>query len=169
MLSAPYLERLGDGSWAALRRAKESWTDIGKKTASDREEQEPRIEQRGAIAGSVLGVLTFLGGVALYCLTFKLAYTMFSTDPMILFGVTKNKPLDLNGALATGMWVLVRILLLMVMAIVSGSIVKHGIHLYADSRSAKSIVIRERGPEPPHERSKREDEFADPSRRERLG
>jgi len=148
-------------------RAKERLTD--RNSASDREEQELRHVKRGAVTGSILGVLAFLGGLALLGLTFKLAYNMFSIDPATLFGIGKGKALDLNTALTTLMAVLVRILLLMVMVLVGGGVAKHGIHLYADSRhSAKSIVIQ-RGPDPSNERNKQEEDLLEASRRERLG
>jgi hypothetical protein len=118
----------------------------------------------------VLGLLAFFGGLALLVFTFKLAFTMFGTDPYALFGIGKGKVLDLNTASATLMAVIVKILLLVVMAAVGGVIAKHGMHLYVDSRqSTKSIVIHQRDPEPSEPRRIQEDELSERSRRERLG
>lgn len=118
----------------------------------------------------VLGLLGFFGGLALLVFTFKLAFTMFGSDPYALFGIGKGKVLDLNTAAATLMAVVVKILLLIVMAAVGGVIAKHGIHLYADSRSSPQLIaIDKRDSEPTEPRRTQEDELAERSRRERMG
>ena len=113
--------------------------------ASRNHMQNPEVHynQRGTIAGILLGILVFLGGIALLALTFKLAIDMFTTDPARLFDL-QGKTLDLSKAVATLMGVVVKVLLLLVMAIVGGLIANRGIHLYADSRHSKAVVIQER-------------------------
>ncbi len=119
-------------------------------------EQEVHYHQRGTITGILLGILVFLGGIALLALTFKLAIDMFTTDPNKLFGL-EAKTLDLSKAVATLMAVVVKVLLLLVMAIVGGLIANRGIHLYADSRhSSKAVVIKEKRDEPARRRARRD-------------
>lgn len=108
--------------------------------------------QRGSIAGIVLGIIVFLGGIALLALTFDLAIEMFRTDPSTLFGL-QGKPLDVNKAVTTLMGVVIRILLLLVMAIVGGVVANRGIHLYADSRASTKAVLLKSEPERRKERT----------------
>ena len=117
-------------------------------------EEQTHYYQRGTIAGILLGILVFLGGIALLALTFKLAIDMFTTDPTKLFD-TGGKTLDLSKAVATLMAVVVKVALLLVMAIVGGLIANRGIHLYADSRHSKTVMIKEKSSEPPPRRNRR--------------
>lgn len=91
----------------------------------------------GHIAGNLLGVLIFIGGILLLLYTFKLATDLFGRDPANLLGLEKGKPLDLNNAGAQLAGVVVKVLLLLVMAIISGMIASRGIRLYTDSRPGK--------------------------------
>ena len=116
---------------------------MAKASRNHMETPEVHYNQRGTIAGILLGILVFLGGIALLALTFKLAIDMFTTDPARLFDL-QGKTLDLSKAVATLMGVVVKVLLLLVMAIVGGLIANRGIHLYADSRHSKAVVIQER-------------------------
>jgi len=118
------------------------------------EDHETHYYQRGTIAGILLGILVFLIGIALLAFTFKLAIDMFSTDPQRLFD-TGGKTLDLSKAVATLMAVVVKVALLLVMAIVGGLIANRGIHLYADSRHSKTVMIKEKSSEPPPRRGRR--------------
>ena len=122
------------------------WMVNNKRTSElDQEDQEVRYMQRGAITGSILGALAFVGGIALMALVFQLAYQMFHTDPGPLLGTNTGKPFDLSKAAAILGTVIIRILLLLVMAVIGGLIANRGVHLYADSRhSTKSVVIREK-------------------------
>ena len=106
-------------------------------------------EHRTGYTGPILGILTFAGGVALLAFTFKLAIDLFGTDPARLFDLQPGQTLDLSKAGVTLMGVIVKILLLLVMAIVSGVIANRGIKLYADSRhSAVPRRVKEKGSEP---------------------
>jgi hypothetical protein len=130
-------------------------TDVKKRT---------RSKQRGNITGTVLGILVFLAGAALLALTFKLAFDMFGTDPTRLFGLTPGKTLDLSKAVTLLMAVVVKILLLLVMAIISGLIANRGIHLYADSRHTKAMIVKERQPEQTEYRERHQE---DPEHRDK--
>jgi hypothetical protein len=85
-------------------------------------------------AGSVAGVLVFLAGIGLLVLTFQLAYRMFEVPPSQALGQTQGAPLDLNEALRTGVHLIGRILLLLVMCIVGSVIANRGIRMYAAHR-----------------------------------
>ena len=100
-----------------------------------------RSRKAGSIAGTLLGILVFLAGVALLALVFKLAIDMFGVEPSKLFGLDqkpgpggKPAPLDLSKTVTLLMAVLVRVLLLLVMALVGGVIANRGIKMFADSR-----------------------------------
>jgi hypothetical protein len=87
------------------------------------------------IAGGLFGILVFLGGVALLLLAFKLAYDMFSVDPVHNFRPKEGEALDLGQVVPSLISVVMKILLLLVMSIVGGMIANRGIRLYADGRS----------------------------------
>jgi len=108
---------------------------------------------KGSIAGSLLGILTFLVGIALLALTFNLAITMFGVEPSKLFDLQPGKTLDISKAVTMLMGVVVKVLLLLVMAIVGGVVANRGVHLYADSRHASHHVVIRDTPPPGQERS----------------
>jgi hypothetical protein len=117
--------------------------------------EEDRRNTSGSIAGHLLGILAFLGGIAILVLTFRLAIEMFGTDPAKLFDLQPGKTLDLSKAATILMGVVIKVLLLLVMAIVGGLIANRGIHLYADSRqTTKQVVIREKQVEAPAPKEK---------------
>jgi hypothetical protein len=89
---------------------------------------------KSGITGSVLGIITFLAGIALLAMTFKFAIDMFGTDPAALFGLQQGEAIDLGRSVTVLMGIIVRVLLLVVMAIVGGLIASRGIRLYADAR-----------------------------------
>lgn len=86
-------------------------------------------------AGSLVGMLTFLGGVALLLLTFRLAYDLFTVPPADALGLKGAKELDAAKAGNSLTALLVRIALLFVMGFVSSLIANRGITLYAHSRA----------------------------------
>ena len=98
--------------------------------------------------GSVLGILTFFGGMALLLITFKLAYGMFNTPPDQALGLQKGQKIDFNEVGPTLVGVIIRILLLIVMGIVGSLIANRGITLYTESRGLK-FVHEEPVVEPP--------------------
>lgn len=82
------------------------------------------------VTGQIVGILTFLGGVALLLLTFRLSYDLFQTPPSVALGLQPGEPVDLNRAGASGILLFVRVLTLLVMCIVSSVICNRGIRLY---------------------------------------
>jgi len=90
--------------------------------------------------GSFIGILAFLGGVALLLLVFKLAYEMFSTPPSTTLGINGSKKLDLNAGISSLFGVMIRILLLLVMGLVGSWIANRGISLYTQARGIKVNV-----------------------------
>lgn len=102
--------------------------------------------RRGHIAGNLFGLLIFVVGVVLLAYTFKLAIELFGRDPKDLLGLAPGKPLDINNAGAQLAGVVVKVLLLLVMAIVSGMIANRGIRLYADTKPHTVEKITKREP-----------------------
>jgi hypothetical protein len=90
--------------------------------------------------GSLIGIVAFLGGVALLLVVFKLAYQMFTVPPANALGITNTKKLDLNSAIASLFAVMIRILLLLVMGLVGSWIANRGISLYTQARGIKVNV-----------------------------
>lgn len=85
--------------------------------------------------GSVVGILTFLGGIALLAGTFAWAYGLFSLPPEQAIGIRQGKTLDLNEAGRSGMVLLFRLALLLTMCFVGSVIANRGIKLYHASRA----------------------------------
>lgn len=81
--------------------------------------------------GSVLGILTFLGGVALLLLTFRLAHDLFVVPPSEALGLKGSKELNVVGAGNALVVILVRILLLFVMGFVGSMVANRGVSLYS--------------------------------------
>jgi hypothetical protein len=90
--------------------------------------------------GSFIGIVAFLGGVALLLLVFKLAYEMFRTPPATQLGIDGSKKLDLNAGITSLFGVMIRILLLLVMGLVGSWIANRGISLYTQARGIKVNV-----------------------------
>jgi hypothetical protein len=98
---------------------------------------------RRDVPGSLLGILTFLGGVCLLLLTFQQAYGLFNVPPQDALGLRGAK--ELNPAVAGNSLttVLLRILLLFVMAFVGSMIANRGISLYTASRGIRMRGTKE--------------------------
>jgi hypothetical protein len=79
----------------------------------------------------VLGLLTFLGGVAILGYTFQLALEMFGTPPAKALGVQTGKAIDYNAAQTNLAGILIRIVLLLVMGAVGSWIANRGANLIA--------------------------------------
>ena len=91
-------------------------------------------KDRGSISGSLLGLLVFLGGVALLVFTFKLAYDMFMVPPQEALGVKPKQPLDLGQAGQSFAGLILRVLLLAVMGLMGSLVANRGIALFTGSR-----------------------------------
>ena len=87
-------------------------------------------ERRRDPVASTLGLLTFLGGVGLIVAAFALARQMFATPPDVAMGVNEGQTIDLNVVLASGMAVLMKVVLLVVMAGFGSMVASRGIRLY---------------------------------------
>lgn len=80
-----------------------------------------------------MGLLIFLGGVALLFFTFKLAFDQFTAPPTQTLGIQSGKAIDLDKAGTNFANLILKVLWLIVMAIVGGLISNRGIKLYGDS------------------------------------
>jgi uncharacterized membrane protein len=74
--------------------------------------------------GGWLGILTFLGGVALLLVTFRIAYDMFSTPPDQVLKLAPGKEINLNETGQAAFFLVYRMLLLLVMSIVGDQLGK---------------------------------------------
>lgn len=90
--------------------------------------------------GSSVGILVFLIGIGMLGLTFALAYRMFEIPPAQALGQTQGQTLDLNEALRSGVNLIGRILMLLVMCVVGSVIANRGIRMYAAQRISKPEV-----------------------------
>ncbi len=90
--------------------------------------------------GSFIGILVFLGGVALLVLVFKLAYGLFMTPPAKALNIEPGKKMDLNAGLSSLFMVMIRIMLLLVMGMVGSWVANRGISLYTQARGIKVNV-----------------------------
>ena len=100
--------------------------------------------QRPDALGAGIGILTFLGGIALLVVTFSLAYGMFSVPPESAIGGGQAKSLDLSRMGESLVWILGRVLLLLVMCIAGSLIAGRGLRLYASSRAPGQAAAKEK-------------------------
>jgi hypothetical protein len=84
-----------------------------------------------------VGVVTFLVGVALLLLTFKLAYDLFSVPPGNTLAVTADKAVDPTATGQNLINIVLRVLLLIVMGLVGSLIANRGISLFTGSRTRR--------------------------------
>jgi uncharacterized membrane protein len=127
----------------ALRKSEQSLRTVESDIArpSDRPEQEAPShgvvkmpEKRRDGLATTIGLVTFLAGVGLIVLTFLLAQTMFSVAPEDALGIRAGQTLDLNGVLKSGMTILMKIILLVVMAGIGSAVATRGIKLYTGTK-----------------------------------
>lgn len=83
--------------------------------------------------GSSIGLLVFLGGVALLVVVFRLAYDMFQTPPTIALEVQAGKDLNLGKASDRASAILVKVVVLLIMAIAGSLVANRGILMYSRS------------------------------------
>jgi len=104
------------------------------------------LQSRNA-SGQVIGIVTFLGGVALLLLTFRIAYDLFQRPAADVLGIKAEQTVDVNFAGRSAVELIFRIALLLLMCIVGSVIANRGIRMY----QAAIGEIRPRAPieEPP--------------------
>lgn len=89
------------------------------------------VSNRREPVGSLFGILTFLGGVALLGLTFSLAFGMFTQPVETVLELKPGQPLNVNDAGRSVIAMLFRVFLLLVMCLLGSSVANRGIKLYA--------------------------------------
>lgn len=105
----------------------------GKSTLRAKIRHNRRVVQSRNITGQVIGIVTFLGGVVLLLLTFKIAYELFQRSPADVLGIKPNQAIDVNNAGKSAMELVFRIVLLLMMCIVGSVIANRGIRMYQAS------------------------------------
>lgn len=93
--------------------------------------------------GSLIGILTFLGGVGLLLLTFKLAYELFTVPPQDALGLRGAKELNVGAAGNSLTRILIQIGILFVMGFVGSMIANRGVSLYTASRALPTPKAKE--------------------------
>lgn len=89
------------------------------------------------VVGSILGILVFLGGIALLVFTFKTAWEMFSVPPHEALNLKPGQPINVNNVGPTLIGQVMRVILLLVMAVVGSLVANRGVHLYYSGRGHK--------------------------------
>ncbi len=84
-----------------------------------------------------LGVVTFLVGVVLLLLTFKLAYDLFSVPPSGVVALTKDQAVDLGKSSANLASIAIRVVLLIVMGLMGSLVANRGVSLFTGSRTKR--------------------------------
>jgi hypothetical protein len=88
--------------------------------------------------GMTLGVVTFLVGIALLLLTFKLAYDMFSVPPtQVVANTPKGDAVDFARSGDNLATIAVRVLLLIVMGLMGSLISNRGVSMFTHSRTKR--------------------------------
>jgi hypothetical protein len=90
--------------------------------------------------GSCVGLSTFIGGVGLLIIVFRMAYDMFNLPPSAVLGLSKGKTIDLAYTGNSLLTVILRVTLLLVMGLVGSWIANRGISLYTQARSVRMTV-----------------------------
>ena len=89
--------------------------------------------ERRPIAGSILGVLVFLAGVAVIFFVFQQAFAMFLKPPMETLQIEPGKPMNLNNTANSLLMSLLKVILLVVMAGIGSMIANRGIKMYSSA------------------------------------
>lgn len=83
-----------------------------------------------------IGVVTFLVGVGLLLVTFKLAYDLFSLPPShVIASTTDGQAVDMSKSGDNLVTIAIRVLLLIVMGLMGSLIANRGISLFTSSRT----------------------------------
>lgn len=93
--------------------------------------------------GGWLGVITFLGGIALLLITFRMAYDLFSVPPDQVLKLKPGQEINVNDTGQAAFVLVFRMMMLLVMSIVGSVIANRGIKLY----SARPLKVEEKNGE----------------------
>ena len=85
---------------------------------------------------SLVGLLTFIIGIAMILVAFKLALDLFSVPPEVQLDVRFDKPIDASQASQTLLKVFLKIVSLLVMAVFGSMVANRGIKLHASYKLA---------------------------------
>lgn len=89
--------------------------------------------------GALVGILTFLVGIALLTYTFKVALELFSISPAESIGIKKGEPIDPAITVNLTVYLVQRTILLLFMCFIASLITNRGIRLYTSRRDAATV------------------------------
>jgi flagellar biosynthesis protein FlhB len=96
--------------------------------------------------GGLVGIATFLVGIALLLFVFKLAFDTFTEPVNSALGLQPGEKVELEKTGQLGVALIVRVVMLFVMCIIASLIASRGIKLYA-----QRIEFPRKTPAPPQE------------------
>lgn len=105
------------------------------RVAEEKKKAEPTITSQRSVGGMLLGVLVFLGGLAILAFVFYIAYRLYGTPLSTLLNASDQTVTRLQRLLDVGVTVIIRILFLVLMTIIGSIITNRGIQMYASSRT----------------------------------
>lgn len=85
---------------------------------------------------SLVGLVTFIVGISMILVAFKLALDLFSVPPEVQLDVRFDKPIDASQASQTLLKVFLKIVSLLVMAVFGSMVANRGIKLHASFKAA---------------------------------
>lgn len=94
--------------------------------------------------GGWLGVITFLGGIALLLVTFRMAYDLFSLPPDQVLKLKPGQEINPSETGQAAFVLIFRMLMLIVMSIIGAVIANRGIKLYASRPHPPQSAVEEK-------------------------
>jgi len=88
--------------------------------------------------GTLFGLVVFLAGIGLLVFVFKNAYELFSVPPDTAIGINKKGPISIDEASRSGIALVWRIVLMMIMCVIASIIANRGIKLYSEAKNAEA-------------------------------
>lgn len=88
--------------------------------------------------GTLVSLLVFLAGIAMLMFVFKTALDLFSIPPENAVGIKKTEPFTAETAGRSGMQLVWRIVLMLIMSIIASIIANRGIRLYSEAKHGEA-------------------------------
>lgn len=88
--------------------------------------------------GTLVSLLVFLAGIAMLMFVFKTALDLFSIPPERAVGIKQTEPFTAETAGRSGMQLVWRIVLMLIMSIIASIIANRGIRLYSEAKHGEA-------------------------------